>query len=69
MSNQSANQRNQEAEEPQQVFFSDLPLEFVVSVILGQGTEADTPSRKAFRNKGIGTFVNVTRRHQEPLPP
>ena len=64
MSDQGSNQGNQGEEEPQEIFFSNPPLEFVVSVILGQGTEADTPLRKAFCNEGI-----VTRRCQEPLPP
>ena len=67
MSNQGANQGNQEAEEPQEIFFSDLPLEFVVSMILGQGTEADTPLHKAFCNEGIGEYLVLLSMSQEDI--
>ena len=67
MSNQGANQGNQEAEEPQEIFFRYLPLEFVVSVILGQGTEADTPLHKAFHNKGIDEYPDLLSMSQEDI--
>ena len=67
MSDQGANQGNQEAEEPQEIFFGNLPLEFVVSVILGQGTEADTPLCKAFRNEGIDEYPDLLSMSQEDI--
>ena len=67
MSDQGSSQENQEAEENQEIFFSNLPLEFIVSVILGQGTEADTPLCKAFHNEGIDECPNLLSMSQEDV--
>ena len=65
MSDQGSAQGNQEEQEVQDFFFGDLPLEYVVSVILGQGTETDTPLRKAFRNDGIDEYPDLLSMSQE----
>ena len=67
MSDQGSNQGNQEEEEPQEIFFSNLPLEFIVFVILGQGTEANIPLHKAFRNEGIDKYHNLLSMSQEDV--
>ena len=67
MSNQGSNQGNQGEEEPQDFFFSDLPLEYVVSVILGQGNEASTPLHKAFCNEGIDEYPDLLLMSQEDV--
>ena len=67
MSDQGSNQGNQGEEEHQEFFFGNLPLEYVVSVILGQGNKADTPLRKAFCSEGIDEYPNLLSMSQEDV--
>ena len=67
MSDQGSAQGNNKEREAQDFFLSDLALEYVVSVILGQGNEADTPLRKAFRNEGINEYPDLLSMSQEDV--
>ena len=62
-----SNQGNQEEEEAPEIFFSNLQLEFDVSVILGKGNEANTPLRKVFHNEGIEELPDLVSMAQDDV--